>query len=215
MPETKPANTKPKSGRWPKGNSGNPAGRPPGSRNKSTLFFEELLSDQGEALIQKAIQLSLKGDTVALRLCLERICPPRKDRTLEMPELTGFHPVSSALPLILTAVGEGRLTPGEAESLARVVESQIRVVEVEELARRVAELERARTSRPDESQEQATVDWITRNYANQSSAAGAEGSRTTEEQSTDRTTNEIDGKEQSRAERSTPPVASPIPKATR
>jgi Family of unknown function (DUF5681) len=64
-------------GRWRKGTSGNPAGRPPGSRNKSTTFFEELLEDQGEALIQKAIELSLKGDTRALSICWDRLLPPR------------------------------------------------------------------------------------------------------------------------------------------
>ena len=50
-------------GRWRQGTSGNPAGRPAGSRNKSTVFLEELLSGQSEALIQKGVELSLKGDT--------------------------------------------------------------------------------------------------------------------------------------------------------
>ena len=75
----------PGNSRWPKGISGNPAGRPVGSRNKSSIFLEELFNGQGEALVHKAIDMALKGDTTAIRLCLDRICPPRKERTIDLP----------------------------------------------------------------------------------------------------------------------------------
>ena len=58
---------------------GNP-GRPPGSRNKATLAAEVLLDNETEKLTRKAIELAMAGDTVALRLCLERIIPARRDR---------------------------------------------------------------------------------------------------------------------------------------
>jgi hypothetical protein len=63
-----PAKTKKKQGFKP-GQSGNPSGRPHGSRNKATLALEALLDGEGEAITRKA----LEGDTAALRLCLERI----------------------------------------------------------------------------------------------------------------------------------------------
>ena len=69
------------------GQSGNPAGKKPGTRNRATRALEELLEGQGEALTQKAIDMALAGDTVALKLCLERIYPAHKDR-----------PVTFALP---------------------------------------------------------------------------------------------------------------------
>ena len=61
------------------GQSGNPEGRPKGSRNVTTLALETLLDGQAAALTQKAIDLALSGDMAALRLCLDRILPPRKD----------------------------------------------------------------------------------------------------------------------------------------
>ncbi len=61
------------------GQGGNPAGRPKGARNKTTLALEALLDGQAEALTQKAIERALEGDTVALRLCLERIIPARRE----------------------------------------------------------------------------------------------------------------------------------------
>src|SRR5580704_6937267 len=71
------------------GRSGNPAGKPKGSRNAATLAMEALLDGESEALTRKAIELAKGGDMAALRLCLDRILPPRKDR-----------PVSFALPVI-------------------------------------------------------------------------------------------------------------------
>ena len=55
-------------------------GRPQGSRNKATLAIEALLDGESDKLTRKAVDLAMKGDTTALRLCLERLCPPRKDR---------------------------------------------------------------------------------------------------------------------------------------
>ena len=57
------------------GQSGNPKGRPRGSRNRATLLAQELLGDEGETIMRKAIELAKKGDKLALKLCLERIVP--------------------------------------------------------------------------------------------------------------------------------------------
>jgi hypothetical protein len=165
-------NTTPKrsaEGRWRKGTSGNPAGRPSGSRNKSTAFFEELLNGQGEALIHKAIELSLQGDTRALSICWDRLLPPRKERTIvfPLPTVGDGKNVSAALASVVTGVAEGHITPGEAECLARVLETQMRVVEFEALAQRVAQLEKAHspTTPPNEPLDGATLDWVARNYS--------------------------------------------------
>src|SRR5918995_1704061 len=58
---------------------GNP-GRPKGSRHKSTLAAAALLDDEADAITRKAIELAKKGNPVALKLCLDRIAPPRKGR---------------------------------------------------------------------------------------------------------------------------------------
>src|SRR5260370_42147436 len=119
---------RPTDSRWKKGASGIRAGRPTGSRNQSTMFFQELLSGQGEAVIQKGIELSLNGDTRALSICWDRLLPPRKERTIELPlpSVSDAKSVSAALASVVTAVAEGTITPGEAESLARVLETQMR-----------------------------------------------------------------------------------------
>ena len=62
------------------GKSGNPAGKSKGTRNKTTLAVEALLDGEAETLTRKAIELAKAGDLAALRVCLDRIAPPRKDR---------------------------------------------------------------------------------------------------------------------------------------
>jgi hypothetical protein len=67
-----------------KGRSGNPAGRRPGSRNKAaTLAAAALLAGESEALTRKAVELALAGDPTAMRLCIERLLPPRRERTVK------------------------------------------------------------------------------------------------------------------------------------
>jgi hypothetical protein len=72
----------PTTGRWLPGAVNNPAGRPKGARHRSTLAAEALLDGEAEALTRKAIEKAKEGDSVALRLCLERILPARTRRIL-------------------------------------------------------------------------------------------------------------------------------------
>ena len=62
--------------RFRPGTSGNPSGRPAGSRHKTTLAIEALLDGDAEKLTRKAVDMALGGDTVALRLVMDRIAPP-------------------------------------------------------------------------------------------------------------------------------------------
>src|ERR1039457_685713 len=118
-------------GQWARGASGNPAGRPVGSRNQSTAFVEQLLLPHQEALVEKTIELALKGDPFALRLCLERLYPVPKERRIDLPlpEVRNAAEATAALSTILTGVGEGQITPGEGAVLAEIVETQQRLVE--------------------------------------------------------------------------------------
>ena len=84
---------------FPAGQSGNPMGKPLGTRNRATRAAETLLDGEAEALTRKAVEMALAGDTTALRLCLDRILPPRKGRpvTLDLPVVTDAAKVQTAL----------------------------------------------------------------------------------------------------------------------
>jgi hypothetical protein len=103
-------------GRFQKGTSGNPNGRPKGSRNSATLACDALLEGQAEALAQKAIQMGLKGDAVALRLCMDRICPPLKNRSVAfpLPPINTARDAADVMSAVMSAVATGCLTPADA-----------------------------------------------------------------------------------------------------
>jgi hypothetical protein len=127
-----------------KGQSGNPDGRPKGSRNITTVALESLLDGQATVLTQKAIDLALTGDMAALRLCLDRILPPRKDRplTFHFPAITNAAEAANTMSAILAAVASGEITPTEASEIGKLVDSYVRAVEATELAARIERLER-------------------------------------------------------------------------
>ena len=121
---------------------GNP-GRPKGARHKTTLAIEALLEGDAEKLTRKAIEKALEGDTVALRLCLDRLAPVRKDRpiTFALPAIDTITDVLKASASLLKAVASGELTPSEAAELGRLVEAHVKVIEVTDLHERLARLE--------------------------------------------------------------------------
>jgi hypothetical protein len=114
-----------------KGRSGNPAGRRPGSRNKATLAAAALLAGESEALTRKAVELALAGDPIALRLCIERLLPPCRERTVKftLPPIESVSDVSAAMRAVTAALAKGNITPGEAATIAGVVETFARAIE--------------------------------------------------------------------------------------
>jgi hypothetical protein len=131
------------------GQSGNPNGRPKGTRNKATIAAELLLDGEATALTRKAIDLAKQGDTTALRLCIERILPARKDRPIsfDMPRIETVADSVKAAAAIASAVAEGELTPIEAAELSKVVDGYTRAVETADLASRLIRLEQAQRNR--------------------------------------------------------------------
>jgi hypothetical protein len=126
-----------------KGQSGNPDGRPKGSRNTTTVALESLLDGQAQALTQKAIDLALGGDISALRLCLDRILPPRKDRpvTFALPPINSAQDAAATVSAVLAAVAAGDLTPADAAEISKLIEAYVRAVETAELTERLERLE--------------------------------------------------------------------------
>jgi hypothetical protein len=126
-----------------RGESGNPAGRPLGSRHKATLAAEALLDGEVEALTRKAVEMALAGDGTALRLCLDRILPPRRERPVnfKLPRLQAPGDAAEAMAALAGAVASAEITPGEAAELAKLVEAFVRALEASEFDQRLRTIE--------------------------------------------------------------------------
>ena len=129
--------------RFRPGQSGNPTGKRPGTRNRATLAAEALLDGEAEALTRKAIEMAKQGDIAALRLCLDRIVPPRRERPVQfrLPALRTQRDAAAAMAAIADAVANGNISTSEAAELSMIVESFVRTVEASEFDQRLQALE--------------------------------------------------------------------------
>jgi hypothetical protein len=127
---------------------GNP-GRPPGARNKATQAIEQLAEGHAESLGKKVMELALGGDVACLRMMLDRVCPIRKGRPInvDMPPIKCSRDLFAAIAAIWTAIGHGHLTADEAAALCVVVDRSIQAIQLHDVVARVATLEEKRDKR--------------------------------------------------------------------
>jgi hypothetical protein len=122
-----------------------------GSRNKATLAAATLLQGESEALTRRAVELALGGDPTAMRLCVERILPPCRERTVNfpLPPIESAADIAAAMKAVTQALAGGAITPGEAGRIAAVVVTFVRAIETSDFDRRLqlAEASLARNSR--------------------------------------------------------------------
>jgi hypothetical protein len=135
--------TKPISGRFQPGQSGNPRGKLPGTKNRTSLLAEALLDGEAEALTRKAVELAKSGDPAALRLCIERLIPPRRDRpvNIPLPPLKTASDAVEAMSAIVAAVAEGTITPAQATEISKLVATFVTAMRIGELEQKIEELE--------------------------------------------------------------------------
>ena len=126
-------------GQFTEGNSG----KPKGSRNKATIAIESLLEGQAEALTQTAISKALDGDSMALRLCMDRIAPLPKDSTISftLPHMESANDATKAAGSVLKAVSIGEITPIEGSRVMGLIDSFRRTFELTVIEHRIQALE--------------------------------------------------------------------------
>jgi hypothetical protein len=111
-----------------KGQSGNPAGRPAGSRNKFTAEMQEALEESGLPLIQRLLELAGQGNTGAMRQCLDRLIGKHKPSSVALPAPDSPNYVVTALAEIHRALGAGEIASDEASRLVDFVGRTARVL---------------------------------------------------------------------------------------
>jgi hypothetical protein len=127
-----------------KGVSGNPSGKPRGTLAKTTQIAQALVDGQSAELIQKAVELALGGDTTCIRILVDRILPPRKERPVEvdLPALEGAADLPATAAAIIQAGASGELTPSETSTLIGALVGYGKAVDLADFARRLEVIEK-------------------------------------------------------------------------
>ncbi len=138
-----PDKTDEKQGKFRKGRSGNPLGRPRGIRNKATITAEALFEGEIEGICRKTIEEAKRGNIQAIKLVLDRILPPKKESPIHiaLPLIQNPADILKATQHIVTSVGRGEITPGEGEALSRIIDVHGKAIEMHEFEQRLKSLE--------------------------------------------------------------------------
>ena len=118
-------------------------GRPPGSKNKTTVKVQELFDSYAVPVARKVIQMAILGDTKAQKMCMDRVAPVRREETVKfgpLPTSTAAE-VSKATEKVVQDVAAGKIPIAQGLAMSGLLEMRRRAVETESLDGRVRNLE--------------------------------------------------------------------------
>jgi len=132
-------------GQFKPGQSGNPAGKKPGTLNKTTRLAQSLLDHEAEEIMLGVIEDAKRGDRAARNLLIPRLMPARRSREInfKLPATKTATEVNAALDAVIGAVAAGEVALEEAESLSALLHGKLRAIEATDLERRLEALEAA------------------------------------------------------------------------
>jgi hypothetical protein len=93
-------------------------------------LWDRPVDGEAEALTRKAVEMALAGDVMALKLCLERLVPPRKERPLSfaLPPIASAEDTEEAIGGVLAALGQGLVSLSEAREAIDLIERCRRII---------------------------------------------------------------------------------------
>ena len=106
-------------GQFLKGQSGNPAGRVSGSRNRATMIMEQLFDGASGDVSKEALAQAMNGDGATLRLIVRSVIGARRNRASSFampPDARTGKPPSFARRAVASTFGPVRV-PSRAMSV--------------------------------------------------------------------------------------------------
>lgn len=130
-------------GKFRKGQSGNPQGKARGTKNRATLAAERLLHGDLDNICHKLIEEALTGNVQAIKLVLDRVLPAKRDRDIDvrLPKLQTADDAVKAMSMIVESVSCGNITPSEGEAMSKVVDAFVKSLQAYDVEKRVVKLE--------------------------------------------------------------------------
>lgn len=127
--------------RWQPGESGNPKGRPEGSGALQRI--RKLLEPHREDLVKKVVEMAKAGDMGAMRIVMERLGPPPRAESepVHIPELAQAETLTDGAKAVIAAIGNGDVSPTAGLELLSAIGALVKVIEADDVERRLQELE--------------------------------------------------------------------------
>ena len=132
-------------GKFKKGASGNPAGKPKGVKHKATTMALLLMESEAEAVIKTVIDAAIGGDMTAAGIIISRLVSPAKDRPVDisLPQIKTTDDLQQFTAALLDAVSSGRIQPSEAEKISKIASAHREAIQLSTFEQRLSDLESA------------------------------------------------------------------------
>jgi hypothetical protein len=114
-----------------KGVSGNPSGKPKGSRNKATILLESITEEKLEKVIHALVEKATWGNTKCIEILINKLVPAPKPHNTQLieddDEVTGLkldtpEDIKRASEMIIKAMIAGKISAGEANDMMGMIE---------------------------------------------------------------------------------------------
>ena len=129
------------------------AGRPKGSRNKTSMLLQALLEEHSPAILLEGMELAKKGNPRMIQSFLPYILPSRRELPIETKPL----PMGDALELskssekLMERTTSGEISLSDSSALAALMEQRRQIIKTEDHEIRLRAVEQqARENKPDE-----------------------------------------------------------------
>ena len=125
-------------GRFAKGNRASP-GRPPGRGVVAEL--RDKLAQDVDKVITKVREQALAGDPQSIRILLDRVVPSLRPVELPAPINMPAGDLTQQAQAVIQAAADGDLAPGQATQLLQGLGALAKIIEIDDLAKRIEALE--------------------------------------------------------------------------
>jgi hypothetical protein len=127
--------------KFEKGQSGNPKGRTPAHITATKV--RKSLADDLPDILNKLIELAKGGDTTAIKLILDRVCPALKPQAVPI-SLPVCDSLAGQGQEVIRATMTGKIPPDIGSQLITALANQAKIIEVDELTKRIEALEQSK-----------------------------------------------------------------------
>ncbi len=131
-------------GKFRKGFSGNPQGKPKGCKSHNTKLLKEILKGSQEKILNKMIDQAMQGNTSCQRELLSRAFPKPKQPDVDLQNISPVSDMSDIPQFITSLLSEtmsGNLNAEVLDTISRSVNRLTASFEISDLADRINLLE--------------------------------------------------------------------------
>jgi hypothetical protein len=126
---------------WPKGTSGNPAGRKKGAATRIVAEIQAIVAKEAKPIVESIVAQAKAGDVESRRAFLKLLPQGKWPTPFDLPKTDGPADLPSAVQAVLAATAAGDLSLEDGERIVGLLSGLRAAYESASMAERLTEME--------------------------------------------------------------------------